>query len=227
MNFSFFRYLRTNSLPLVGFLAVFISISNVQANMVPFQFEGELTEVDKPLLGTFSTGDKFTGSYTFDSTIVGTLEGNTVVHENAISAMSFTTGTYTASATNGFIEYFDALGNEGLDIGNGIFVSSSPSLILGDPVEGNEPTGIIFVWLLSDSAAPLFQGDTPLVKPHFDPGQQGSFILFFDFSDTDGSNGRIIGDLTSVTVVPIPPTIWLFSTSLLGLIGFTKRKRVA
>ena len=238
MNFCFLNTLRTNSLALVGILAVFLSITNVQANMVTFQFEGELTQVDSPLSGTFSTGDKFNGTYTFDSTSVGTIGVGDKFYENAVSEMTFTTGTYTASAKNGLIDYFDAIDPDAfeidtpLDIGEGIFVNSASSLISGASVNGKDPTRISLNWLLSDGVPSFLTSDHPFVDPYFDPDQQpeafARFDLLFDFLIPEtGSFGRIKGNLTSVTVVPIPATLWLFATGLLGLIRFTARNTTA
>jgi len=49
----------------------------------------------------------------------------------------------------------------------------------------------------------------------------------FMFNDTD-QGLRIATNLqTELSAVPIPPAIWLFGSALLGLVGFSKRRKSA
>ena len=56
-------------------------------------------------------------------------------------------------------------------------------------------------------------------------GLNGTFN--FSFINEDQSRASIKGELTFVTVVPIPAAVWLFGTGLLGLFGFTKHKQMS
>jgi hypothetical protein len=51
--------------------------------------------------------------------------------------------------------------------------------------------------------------------------------LLFSFVNDDQQETSMRGVLTSITVVPIPAAVWLFGTGLMGLIGFTKRKKLS
>jgi hypothetical protein len=241
---------------LLASLTVFtISISQVHASMIAFKFEGELTQVDSTLSDTFSTGERFSGTYTFDDE---TPYDESLIHgsipsadfSNAISKMSFSSGNYNASATNGKISqvfndgdrYFasfepvsgsavrDFVPDEinvfwrGIGLGN-------PDVLIDSP--GYEPLINVFNWD-PFGAPPLFdaQGnpartfDEPLFDAEGNPvdpiRENGNFD--FSFINDDQQAVSIEGKLTSVNVVPIPAAVWLFGSGLLGLIGFTKSK---
>lgn len=48
------------------------------------------------------------------------------------------------------------------------------------------------------------------------------------FTDMPDHNGHGVGQLTlTVSAVPVPAAVWLFGSGLLGLVGFSKRKKLA
>ncbi len=249
--------IRTCLLTLTVPLAVLVvSMSSAQAN-VTFKFEGELTHVDNSLAGTFSTGDKFTGTYTFDETLSHPEnEQDSASFEDSISAMSFATKNYKASATNGDIHH---------DFQGGNFYSVSFSPLSGSQIDNFALEGMFLSWTATNFIDPFVPIANPGYVPDFLPwfrdnndgqidyfdadgnlvfrGEGGELIgnpdqpLFFDDGtpvSPDGqfglsfSDGQSFvstqGDLSSVTVVPIPTAIWLFGSGLLGLIGIAKRK---
>jgi hypothetical protein len=48
----------------------------------------------------------------------------------------------------------------------------------------------------------------------------------FSFINEDQTSANVSGFLTSVTVVPIPATVWLFGTGLLGLFGWKQHRNM-
>jgi len=117
MKSYIFGTLRTRFLMQLVWLAVFfVSVSAVQADLITFQFEGELTSVDTPLEGQFSVGDSFGGTYTFESnpeTVISDYyEGDyddyfhTDLFPNAIKALDFNSGSYVAVAESGDINNY-------------------------------------------------------------------------------------------------------------------------
>jgi len=55
-------------------------------------------------------------------------------------------------------------------------------------------------------------------------------LAFFTIEEFDGSGNTIFlgfGRLNSVSVVPVPAALWLFSSGLLALIGVSRRKNMA
>ncbi len=113
MKFYLFDTMRTCCLLQLVLLAVFfVSVSVTRADIITFQYEGELTKVDSSLGGTFFVGDSFSGTYTFDSDTPPTVEYSWFFdYPNAIIDMSFNSGNFMASADNGSMseDYFDAV----------------------------------------------------------------------------------------------------------------------
>ena len=204
-------------------MALILSLSNVHASLVTYQLEGELTLVDSELSSEFSVGDTFRMAYTFDTNIPaeerqgsGALE-----YSDVISAMSFSSGKYTASGTRGTV----FVGFNEPDTYQAFFIPLS-----GDIREGFSP----FVMLLDMSLDESFDIEDfgsflPEDTNFFTPEQFGQFTLVFEDNSASlrPSSFIITGDISSVTVVPIPAAVWLFGTGLMGIIGFTKRKKIS
>jgi hypothetical protein len=266
MQLNILDIIRINRIKPLGFLALFVlSISNVQAVPITFQFEGKLTSVTAQLSGTFSTGDTFSGTYTFDSAAPVTATHTFGAYEefdNAVSSMSVSGNGYTAFASNGDITH-------DFEDENFYSVNFHPVSLL---TTGNFlSTGMRVNWVTTPGiiTSPDIDAGGPMEYPRFDPNlppwEIDSLSFYFDangnviydpfqgvvgnpnqplFTDTgapaptNGNNfglsfsvggapvGSISGDFTSVTVVPIPATVWLFGTGLMGLIGFAKRKQI-
>ncbi len=104
MKSYLFGTLRTRFLMQLVLLAgFFVSVSAVRADLITFQFEGELYAVDTPLEGQFSVGDEFGGIYSFESnpeTVITEFyeDYNTDLFPNAIQALEFNSGSYRAYA---------------------------------------------------------------------------------------------------------------------------------
>jgi hypothetical protein len=223
-----------------------------------------LTHVDNPLAGTFSTGDKFTGTYTFDETQSHPENSTDFGSFDSISAMSFATKNYKALATNGVI-------NQDFQDGRSYSVSFSP--LSGSSINNFALDEMFLRWFPGNSNDPFVPVTDPGYYPYTPPWVSETHNSAFDFFDADGnlvyrgfdnfgddfglvgnpnqplfsedgtqntpdgefrlsfSNGqstvRIQGDLSSVTVVPIPTAIWLFGSGLLGLTGIAKRKQIS
>ena len=174
--------MRTCILALSVPLAVLVvSISNAYAS-VTFKFEGVLTHVDTQLSEAFSTGDKFTGTYTFDeSSFDPYAEDFGFAHfENSISAMSFATNNYKASAANGDI-YHD-FEDEAY-----YFINISP--LSGDSIDNYALNNMHLSWVADSGVAPGNSTvTTPLAHPLFNPDLP-AWVQDFnsDFFDADGN----------------------------------------
>ena len=113
MKFYLFGTLRTRFLMQLVLLAgFFVSVSAVRADLITFQFEGELTNVDTPLEGEFSVGDSFGGTYTFESNtepvvIIDDGDGYGELFPNTIQTLDFSSGSYVATAESGDITYYN------------------------------------------------------------------------------------------------------------------------
>ena len=189
MKFYLLGMKRTRILIQLVMLAVFfVPTSNVGAEPITFRYEGTLTSVDAPLQGTFSAGDSFSGTYTFesdstfapDSPGVNDPSSQFVTYEfnNAVSAMSFNSGNYKASATNGDI-FQDFDGGDGTSR-----VGASFDPVSGSPVGDFVLNGMDLGWVLG-----AFQDLSEiLIQPRFDPNLP-PFVTdpFASYFDADGN----------------------------------------
>jgi len=55
----------------------------------------------------------------------------------------------------------------------------------------------------------------------------GDFFLVDDISLNDSSIPPVSSSIPPVSLVPVPAAVWLFGTALIGLAGFSKRRKVA
>jgi hypothetical protein len=223
IKIRFFGSMRTSFLMLLASLTVLVlSISHVHASLVTYQFEGELIRVDSELSSEFSVGDTFKMAYTFDTSIPAERQGSDVLeYSDVISAMSFASGKYTASGTRGSV----FVGFNEPDTYQAFFIPLS-----GDTRGGFSPLVMLLDMSLEESFdIEDFGNFLPEDANFFTPEQFGQFTLVFE--ENTGSirpaDFIITGDISSVTVVPIPAAVWLFCTGLMGLIGFTKRKKMS
>jgi hypothetical protein len=109
----------------------------------------------------------------------------------------------------------------GLGFNSGTLLTGSLSAI-GFPDAGGDPLEFLFD-VTGGDAAGLYGG----------AGGLGGIILGFTGFDGDWTTDfrsapfNAVADVGTVGVVPIPAAIWLFGTALLGLVGFSKRRKAA
>ena len=186
MKFYLFRTMRTCFLMQLVLLAVFfVSLPAVRADIITFQFEGELTEVDSSLQEIFSTGEGFTGSYTFDTASASFYFYDVPFGEfsNVISAMSFSSGTYNITTpANGIIrqDFIDEWDYR-VDL----------QAISDFPVNGFVPDAMGLSWTASYIGG-AFSFDSelfgPMTRPAFDP-ELPAYLQCYEcnFYDADGN----------------------------------------
>ena len=81
-----------------------VLVSNIYAAPVTFVFDGVVNNVEPQLTGTFSVGDAYRVQFTFESTTPDvTLDIRFGHYNSAITALSVTVGSYSATATGGDI----------------------------------------------------------------------------------------------------------------------------
>lgn len=254
--------------------------TNVHAELVTFRFEGILTEAIPchavtssrtcPLTPDFgdwngqvsdllSVGDKFTGTYTFETTLTESTDyhqfstgvGKPV--KNNIQSFSFSSGNYSISSPNPDggeiltqtvgLPFEEAL--YGISTGTYDYNLAAVMLFTGNwfikrtssiPVFPSQDMPQELFNTLSDNAFDFIDnvqlGDTILSS---DPGflrggthvQDGKYDVRIVFKEHFGGrniHGGMFGNITSVTVVPIPAAIWLFGTGIIGLFGWNRRR---
>ena len=164
MKFYLFGALRTRLLiQLVLLAGFFVSISAVRADLITFQYEGELVEVSPELNQQFSIGDEFNGSYTFESDIPNTGSPGYYL----FSSMAFSSGTYTASANK--ITWIQS------PLSNGhTHIESYTLSVSGPPIINFVPHWMAIEWVSSRFNIPNGVSKTtypggPIIYPGFNP----------------------------------------------------------
>jgi len=182
--------------------------NEAQAVPVTFEFSGTVTSLlGSSVGGPVALNDTFTGSYTFESTTVGTGScagtGN-CQYNDAISSLNFTVGSYTnTGVTSGTNYIFVNNDDSGYDLYQVIQGFSGPSI--------NGAQAQTFNLTLFDSLMTMLSGTSlPTTPPTF-PGSHEFIITFYNGLGGPGDNvGQIYGNLTSLAPVPVPSTVWLF-----------------
>ena len=205
---------------LAGF---FVSVSAVRADLITFQFEGELTNVDTPLEGEFSVGDSFGGTYTFESNTepVVIVEGDDDDEyydfsfkenfSNAIKTLDFSSGSYVAVAESGDINhnytYEDA------------FYHAIFNSVDGFSVGGYIPQNMVLAVASYSHLNLNFSSNE--IHPEYNVNDSfsddpGSGYMNFSFEEVGSQNSsRISGGVFSVTLVSristtiVPNNKWL------------------
>ena len=207
-----------------AFAAMGLADAAVQRSMaapVVFNFTGAVDFVDPALAGTFALGDPFALSYTFESTTAATGGSNsTTAVFNALTALSFTVGSYAASSgaaaeiqtgtRDGFAELTDRYA----------VVSRASDGLTGPAVGGAALDG--FILRLDDSTGTVFS-DALVLPTAIDLADfDGDFFLLL-FRQTSGAIVTVSGRLDRD--VPAPGTVALFAGATLVAGGWSRRRR--
>jgi len=105
--------------------------------------------------------------------------------------------------------------------------------VYGGPNLGREPCAPFCLSVLgvtAGSASGVFSGISVAYLTHallFTADSTTSTVKFKNLYDGDGWGNYPHLDNVSVGAVPAPAAIWLFGTGLIGLIGFTRRRKAA
>lgn len=199
-------------------LFVLIGVQSAHADSITYNFTGTVHQVDPSLSGTFNTSQTLSGSFTFETTTAGTLNGSNASgfsnYGNALTAWTMTVGGYTASAPFG-TDIFSGLQVANNFFGNDRFVLSSR--LTGTQFNGFNPLGFIS---LDDSSQAAF-ADTQLMNVGdlsgwtTLPNHSASWYLAFSAS---GNSPSISGVLTSISLTTGPASVPEPSTfTLLGI----------
>lgn len=205
---SFNKILPTASLLIATFFSVPAS-----AAIESYQFNGIVTGVAPALEGAFNINEILIGRFDVDT--AGTQQDTRTIFQ-ASNLVITIGGDYVINGTSGdMIVTNDSVFGDGVMV---TFDNSSNTNVFGDLVNGASPGffDIQLDWFgngpLSTQALPVF---VPVNTGEFDR----SNINFPSDSE------RLSYKLTSMSLVPvpIPAPIWLFGSTLLGLLGIKHR----
>ncbi len=190
---------------------VMLMVSGAQAALVTFNFTGVVTQIGQVnSYGGTSIGDTFSGSFTFDDSVVGSggiynFSGSGVGISATIGSSSFQINPFTIRVSN-------QIG------GNGI---TDEYMVYGS--EGPAQSDTDFQIVLVDASGLVFSDvSLPLTPPPLDAFDRQANQVRLNIPATTNPNSAF--NLTSLTAVPVPAAVWLFGSAL-GLLGWIKKKR--
>ncbi len=189
-----------------------ITVSGVSQAVV-VNFNGEL---DFANTGPFSAGDFFSGSFTVDETVT-TSNG---IFAGAIDNFVLEIAGYTFTGENGRLQQFSSANGQ----------TDFMRITLGGAngtVSGNAGVDVFTSFTTDWRGGNLFGGpNIPANNLTTDDFSYRRITLGFndDILDTviEPADSIIVGPLTAV---PLPASIWLLGSGLLGLLGLARRKQ--
>lgn len=206
---------------------VFMPLDNTNAALITYAFEGVFNSTSS----LFNIGDTFSGTYTFDNTASvlphpdSAFDTQSVAISNSLPGTSwslFVSSTavadFSVSGTSGVI----AVGNNTSAFGDRYDATLSST----NPLPGGLTLEFFQISLLDSTAngADMLSSGAIDVFPNLSLTSQPSG-RFYISDETNGCTQCYIA-VTSLTAVPIPTALWLFSSGLLGLVGISRRKKL-
>lgn len=214
-----------SALTLAALAILSLSTSGLaQAGVVTFKFTGILDGFSSgPLAQSLPLNTPVTGSYSFDSTAPDELSHDPNYGQYALRSFSLELlGThYRMSPTSAGSILIHSFHTGNVDLGNGL----NSAYFVG--VYSLESDAVSSYGPLSFNSSLTYHSndDSLLLMP---PGLGGNYSRFtMNFRDTTTSDDYALGQLTSLTLapVPLPGALLLFGSSLLGLAGLGLRRR--
>ena len=209
-----------------------VMISNAHAKLVTVQFNGTVDFISSGATGLIDIGNSFSGSYTYE-TLTPDADASSISGEYiyAIKEMSFFVGDLYFSKG---VDPTPSFGTDSILIVNNGFGIDLDLYAAIVPVLDGADVGIFsannfgFEMSLFDQTGTVYTNDSlpsDLNLASFqnsDPNLQPTLQLMFT---NDGKKSTFSSaNISSISTVPVPASIWLLGTGLVGLISLTKRK---
>ncbi|MCC6142130.1 MAG: hypothetical protein IT389_16125 [Nitrospira sp.] len=201
-------------LPAIALCSLFVTGNVAQAALVSYSFTGSVTQLNGPLLGTYSigavnAGSTISGSFQFDNGAATGGSYNGVVKNFTLNNLNGSTAVQTSGANA-----ISILKN--IDLGDGF---NGDRWRLATDVSGNAVGGLkpYQFDLNLDREGSLFSNTNMQNPPSLGTLTGTRWRLIFE--NASGNLVRVQGTLNSLTAVPLPAAMLLFGAGLISLVG--------
>jgi hypothetical protein len=230
---------------LLAAVSVCVALSTTSiANAAPITFNFTATVVGTPT-GIWSSVTTVAGSYTYDTALVDAgLTDNTIDHfrsdgtnqllswDITITAGGITRTTSENEIQVGGLHHYLSVKDQSTEDSYSItslnrFIGDDYAKIqLRDFQPSNDPDGTAVGTGNLTDMAPTTAPDPNLFQSCRAPNA-ACFSTYVSFDDVGFNEGEVLFDINTITIasVPIPTTIWLFGSGLMGLVGMARHKK--
>ena len=190
-----------------------IAVTPATADSVIFGFTGVATNVPGSLNPPFQNTPpptSLSGTFEFEEFTpdIKPLNVNRGLYDGAIQALTVNLGAYTWTMGNSGANFIEIR-----DSGNDRYTMQAP--LTGSSVNGFSP--LSFRIELRDPSGTAFTNDLlPTTPPSLAAFATKNWRIVFE--DSDG-RARILGTLSTLTLVPLPAAVILFGAGLVALVG--------
>lgn len=218
-------YVRAYLIALAILLTSLLTISNATADVVKFNFSGHMEElpfVGNPLRDLFTSGDRFTGSFTVDfSRRLGPPNEPGYPDTTRMDmSISLNPGVRLADESPYMLSTSEPVFTTAWAIDSETILYQAESFFLNSQITSNDLSAFRSILTL---ALPLSSDSKPALINAFTAFKTGRVSLNFN-----GPNGPpAFGRIDSIIVVPLPAAIWLFGIGLLGVASLKRFKQTA
>jgi len=187
------------------------------AASITYNFTGDVTRVDPLVSPRFDNSMTMKGSMTFDVDMVDQHPGDSSSGLYGVESFTVTIGGYTATlgpSLAGSTQFLnDSPDLKGLD---GVFALMEELNGANENFNGNFLGPRLFGIALVGPSNLLVSDALPMSAPSLSSLAFNEFRLAFG---PDGVAGGVSGVVTSLTAVPLPAAVLLFSAGLISLVG--------
>lgn len=192
-------------LPLAVIVVMGLStVGPVSGAMVTFEVGGVLTEVHGP--SGLAVGDRFTGRFSYSLDQTGTNVPTPGITNYVFDSYSLTIQGQTVSAMGGGIQVGNLPGFDYFQLN-----VDPPGTVVTGSINGF-PAGLLFFAMNDLTGSALMDSTLPTTLDLASFAALRRVDVFFP-----PANGTAFGEITNLTVVPLPGAVWLFLSGLGGL----------
>jgi hypothetical protein len=191
-----------NIIKLLSITAALLVSFNASAHLLQYNLNLETTNVEGSAFGGISVGEIFHGSLAINTHILQDIVNTDGGFPTIILPLQDDNEAFNLSYI--------------IPIGNYTYTEQTAGSFYSE-FTVDDPVNVEGIVAFTMDVGDMSFNDFSVASLNNDHPMTGSW------SATDGNSGNVVSGLITVSAVPIPATVWLFSSSLLGLVGLRKQ----